>query len=572
VGRLIVSNGVMDVTAESLAAMFEEIFPHLDERQRRLVMGAQARALGHGGGRFVARAAGVRESTVSLGAGELKAGAEPLGRARRPGGGAKRARDKDPGLVPALLALVDPDERGDPQSPLRWTTKSTRNLAAELTRQGHAAGADTVGDLLREEGFSLQGNAKTIEGRQHPDRDSQFRYIAAQAGGHMAAGQPVISVDAKKRERVGLFARPGRQWRPRGSPVRVRDHSFPDEELGVVIPYGIYDLAANTGWVSVGTDHDTAAFAIESVRRWWQGRGCQDYPAAQRLLITADAGGSNGYRTRAWTAGLATLAEETGLAITCCHFPPGTSKWNKVEHRLFSAITMNWRGRPLTSHAVVLESIAAAATATGLAVTSALDEGCYPTGVKISDEQMAGLEERALTRHWFHGTWNYTARPPLHGPALRPPAAPPSRAAEVTAALDCPSLTGMSRQDLAALAAALQTPFNAAREHDLYARRGGPRRVPGRAATPYHGKLGPAARLLATVLTQRLPVPQHVLAALFGVHQSTISDAVRITRSLLTARGITIEPAPVRLRTLASFCHHAKATGIDLSATTKLTG
>ena len=564
--------GVMDVTAESLAAMFKEIFPHLDERQRRLVMGAQARALGHGGGRFAARAAGVRESTVSLGAGELKAGAEPLGRARRPGGGAKRARDKDPGLVPALLALVDPQERGDPGSPLRWTTKSTRNLAAELTRQGHEAGADTVGDLLREEGFSLQGNAKTIEGKQHPDRDAQFRYIAAQAGGHVAAGQPVISVDAKKREQVGLFARPGRQWRPQGSPVKVRDHSFPDEKLGVVIPYGIYDLAANAGWVNVGTDHDTAAFAIESVRRWWQARGRQDYPAARRLLITADAGGSNGYRTRAWTAGLAALAEETGLAITCCHFPPGTSKWNKVEHRLFSAITMNWRGQPLTSHAVVLESIAAATTATGLRVTSALDEGRYPTGVKISDEQMAGLEERALTRHRFHGAWNYTARPPLHGPAPRPPAAPPSHAAQVTAALDCPPLTGMSRQDLAALAAALQTPFNAAREQYLYARRGGPRRVPGRAGTPYCGTLGPAARLLATVLTQRLSVPQRVLASIFCVDQSTISDAVRITRGLLAARGITIEPAPARLRTITDFCHYAKAAGIDLPATIKPTG
>src|SRR6266851_470733 len=264
----------MDETGQVLAAKFQAIFPHLDERQRRLLMGA-----------------------------------EPLGRARRVGGGRKRAADLDPGLLPALLALVDPQERGDPQSPLRWTTKSTRNLAGELTRQGHKAGADTVGDLLREEGFSLQGNAKTMEGRQHPDRDAQFRYIAAQAGEHMAAGQPVISVDAKKREQAGPFARPGRQWRPRGDPVQVRDHSFPDEDLGVVIPYGIYDLAANSGWVNVGTDHDTAAFAIESVRRWWQARGREDYPAARRLLVTADAGGSNGYRTRAWTAGLAALAE-----------------------------------------------------------------------------------------------------------------------------------------------------------------------------------------------------------------------------------------------------------------------
>src|SRR6266568_3942051 len=565
--------GVMDVTAESLAAMFKEIGPHLDERQRRLLMGAQARALGHGGIRLVAGAAGVREATVSLGAAELASGAEPLGRARRPGGGARRARDKDPGLVPALLALVEPEERGDPESPLRWTVKSTRNLAGELTRQGRKIGADTVGDLLREEGFSLQGNVKTMEGKQHPDRDAQFRYIAAQAGEHMAAGQPVISVDAKKREQVGPFARPGRQWRPAGDPVRVRDHSFPDEELGVVIPYGIYDLAANTGWVNAGTDHDTAAFAIESVRRWWNARGRADYPAARRLLVTADAGGSNGYRTRAWTAGLAALAAETGLAITCCHFPPGTAKWNKVEHRLFSAITLNWRGRPLTSHAVVLQSIAAATTATGLTVTAALDEGRYPTGTKVSDEQMTRLEERALTRHGFRGAWNYTARPPLQGPAPRPgPAATPSRAAQVTAALDCPALTGMSRQDLAALAAALQTPFDAAREQHLYAHRGGPRRVPGRAGTPYRGTLGPAARLLATVLTQRLSVPQHVVAAIFGVHQSTISHAVKITRGLLASRGITIEPAPARLRTIAGFCHYAKAAGIDLPVTTKPTG
>jgi hypothetical protein len=243
-----------------------------------------------------------------------------------------------------------------------------------------------------------------------------------------------------------------------------------------------------------------------------------------------------------------------------------------VEHRLFSAITMNWRGRPLTSHAVVLESIAATATATGLTVTAALDEGRYPTGIKVSDEQMTGVEERALTRHGFHGAWNYTARPPLHGPARPGPAAAPSRAARVTAALDCPALTGMSRQDLAALAAALQTPFNAAREQDLYAHRGGPRRVPGRASTPYRGTLGPAARLLATVLTQRLSVPQHVLAAIFGVHQSTISHAVTITRSLLAAHCITIEPAPARLRTIAGFCHYAKAAGIDLPATTKPTG
>ena len=277
-----------------LAAKFEVIFPHLDERQRRLLLGAEARALGHGGIRLVALAAGVREGTVSVGVAEVESGAEPLGRARRAGGGRKRAAEVDRGLVPALLALVGPQERGDPVSPLRWTVKSTRTLAAELTRQGHKVSADTVRDLLHEQGFSLQGNAKTIEGRQHPDRDAQFRYISEQATAHQGAGDPVISVDTKKKEQVGVFHNAGRGWRPAGDPVRVRDHDFPGPQTGKAIPYGIYDLAANAGWVSVGTDHDTAAFAVESIRRWWTARGSQDYPDARRLLITADAGGSTG--------------------------------------------------------------------------------------------------------------------------------------------------------------------------------------------------------------------------------------------------------------------------------------
>ena len=265
--------GVIEVTQEMLAAKFEVIFPHLDERQRRLLMGAEARALGHGGIRLVARAAGVREATVSLGVDELDAGAEPLGRARRPGGGRKRAADLDPGLRPALLALVEPQERGDPMSPLRWTTMSTRTLAAELTRQGHKVSAETVGDLLREEGFSLQGNAKTVEGRRHPDRDAQFRYINEQVKAHQDAGDPVVSVDAKKKELVGEFKNGGREWRPKGEPAQVSTHDFPDRELGKAIPYGVYDLAANAGWVNVGTDHDTAAFAVESIRRWWNAAG-----------------------------------------------------------------------------------------------------------------------------------------------------------------------------------------------------------------------------------------------------------------------------------------------------------
>jgi hypothetical protein len=323
--------------------------------------------------------------------------------------------------VPALLGLIEPEERGDPMSALRWTTKSTRALAAELTSQGHPVSADTVADLLHEQGFSLQANAKMIEGKQSPDRDAQFRYLNEQVTTHTEAGQPVVSVDTKKvdtkkvdtkkvdtkkKELLGQFANGGREWRPAGDPVRVADHDFTARAAGDrVAPYGIYDLAANTGWVNVGTDHDTAVFAVESLRRWWRGAGTATYPNATRLLITADAGGSNSPRSRVFKAELAALAADTGLNITVCHFPPGTSKWNKIEHRLFSHITHNWRGRPLTSHEVVVNTIAATTTRTGLRVHAELDTGLYPLGVTISDEQLATLP---LTTHDWHGDWNYT--------------------------------------------------------------------------------------------------------------------------------------------------------------------
>jgi transposase len=536
--------GVIEITQEMLAAKFEVIFPHLDERQRRLLMGAEARALGHGGIRLVARAAGVREATVSLGVDELDAGAEPLGRARRPGGGRKRAAEVDPGLRPALLALVEPQERGDPMSPLRWTTMSTRTLAAELTRQGHKVSAETVGDLLREEGFSLQGNAKTVEGRRHPDRDAQFRYINEQVKAHQDAGDPVVSVDAKKKELVGEFKNGGREWRPKGEPAQVSTHDFPDRELGKAIPYGVYDLAANAGWVNVGTDHDTAAFAVESIRRWWNAAGRGDYPQARRLLITADAGGSNGYRARAWKTELAALAAETGLEITVCHFPPGTSKWNKIEHRLFSHITMNWRGRPLTSHEVIVNSIAATTTRTGLTVRAELDPGSYPTGTEISDAQMAAVP---LARHRFHGDWNYTIHPRPAPPAPATGAAEPGRPAAGVpdrATLSHPALTGMSRQQLDDLIAELAGPQEAQREQARHQRRGTERRrAAGAGPRP---KLTNADRILATVLYLRKLCTQAVLGQLFAVDRSRVTEAIREIRPLLEEHGHAITPATAR--------------------------
>jgi hypothetical protein len=546
-----------EVTAEMLAAKFGAIFPHLDERQRRLLMGAEARVLGHGGIRLVAGAAEVREATVSLGASELEAGEEPLGRVRRPGGGRKRQADLDPGLRPALLALVEPDERGDPMSPLRWTTKSLRALAGALARQGHRAGADTVAALLREEGFSLQGNAKTVEGNQVPDRDAQFRYLNEQVREHRDAGEPVISVDTKKKELVGNYRNGGREWRPAGDPVRVNDHDFPDQELGKAIPYGIYDLAANAGWVNVGTDHDTAQFAVESIRRWWDGTGRDSYPGARRLLITADSGGSNSSRGRAWKVELAALALETGLEVTACHFPPGTSKWNKIEHRLFAHITMNWRGRPLTSLDVIVASITATTTSAGLTIRAGLDSGSYPSGAKITDEQIAALP---MTRHDWHGDWNYTLRaePPAPPPA---PAARPGRGERP--GWEHPVLTGMTRAAWNQLTAALAVPYQAQREAGLHIARGGPaaRRPAGR----HPDALNLAEKTLVTIMRQRLGVPRTVLADLFGVSTGTIATAERQIKPLLEKAGHVTGPVAARLTTIDDLTTYAASQGITLT-------
>ena len=389
----------------TLAAKLALILPHLDERQRRLLLAAEAKVLGRGGVSRVAAVADVSRPTIRKGLTELALPALAAGRVRRVGGGRKRLSAKDPGLVGALDALVDPTTRGDPMSPLRWTCKSTRQLAHTLTLQGHPTSHRVVAELLHAQGYSLQANAKMLEGGQHPDRDAQFRYLNERVEAFLAAGLPVISVDAKKKELIGRFKAVGREWQPQGQPEEVNVHDFEDPALGKAIPYGIYDVGRNAGWVNVGHDHDTATFAVESIRRWWQAAGRSAYPDADRILISADGGGSNGYRLRLWKWELSRWAKETGLTITVCHLPPGTSKWNKIEHRLFSYITMNIRGRPLESQEVVVQLIAATTTKTGLRVEAQPDDGAYPTGLKVTDEDMASLK---IEPHTFHGEWNYT--------------------------------------------------------------------------------------------------------------------------------------------------------------------
>jgi hypothetical protein len=375
-----------------------------------MLAAAESAAIGRGGISAVSRATGVSRQIIRKGMVELKQGASaaPAVRVRRPGGGRKKAVERDPQLQRALEGLVEPTSRGDPESPLRWTCKSVRKLADELIGQGHPTNRQTVSELLRAMDYSLQANRKTLEGTQHPDRNAQFEHINERVQQYLAAGQPVISVDTKKKELVGNFKNGGRELRPKGQPEKVRVHDFAIKELGKVAPYGIYDIAQNSGWVNVGVDHDTGAFAVESIRHWWYSMGQPSYPQAGQLLITADAGGSNGARVRLWKWELQKLADETGLRISVCHFPPGTSKWNKIEHRLFSAISQNWRGKPLVSHEVIIHLIAATTTKTGLRVQSRLDPGRYPAGVKISKGQMAELQ---IEREQFHGDWNYSILP-----------------------------------------------------------------------------------------------------------------------------------------------------------------
>jgi hypothetical protein len=394
---------------KTLRRKYRTLRPVLTERSRRVWAASEAVALGHGGIGFVEKATGISRSTISRGIRE-QAGRTPLPveRTRRPGGGRKRTVDKDDRLVADLDALVEPTASGDPQSPLRWTSKSVRHLATELQRMGHTVSYALVRKLLLAADYSLQANRKTREGPQHPDRDAQFQYLNAQVRRFQGAHRPAISVDTKKKELVGDFKNAGRAWRPQGEPETVRVHDFLIPAQGKAVPYGVYDLARNEGWVSVGIDHDTASFAARTIRRWWHGMGRRVYPDTTALLITADAGGSNGPRVRLWKWELQQFATRTGLTITVCHYPPGTSKWNKIEHRLFSYITANWRGQPLVDLVTIVSLIGDTTTATGLRVRSEVDRGRYPQGVVITDEQMTHVH---LEPHAFHGDWNYTIRP-----------------------------------------------------------------------------------------------------------------------------------------------------------------
>ncbi|MDR3707155.1 MAG: ISAzo13 family transposase [Capsulimonadaceae bacterium] len=391
--------------------LHELVSPFLDERSRRLLAAGEALALGRGGISSVARETGMSRPTIMAGIKQLRtqeaAGVPPTERVRREGGGRKQKVETIPGLAQALESLVEPVTRGDPESPLRWTCKSLRKLADELGKQGYSVSHRLVGDLLENLGYSLQANRKTNEGGNHPDRDAQFQHINATVKGFLAAGQPAISVDTKKKELVGDFKNAGRELRPIGTPERVRVHDFPIPELGKVAPYGVYDIANNAAWVSVGTDHDTAAFAVASIKAWWFSMGKAAYPNAKELLITADCGGSNGYRVRLWKTELQKLATLTNLTIRVCHLPPGTSKWNKIEHRLFSFITQNWRGKPLVSHEVIVNLIAATTTRTGLTVKCEMNTNDYPLGTVVPDDEFADVR---ITPDDFHGEWNYEIR------------------------------------------------------------------------------------------------------------------------------------------------------------------
>jgi hypothetical protein len=548
-----------------LAEKFSEFRPHAGERGWRFYLGSEARAYAREAGcgiaaavGVVAAAAGVSRATVMAGAGELAGGAEPLpaGRVRRPGAGRPKAEESQPGLRAALRGLLEPGTRGDPVVAVTWTTLSLRDLESQMAGLGFRCRKDAVARILHEDGYSLQGMSRTLEGAQHPDRDAQFLHINAMIAEFAAAGDPVVSIDGKKKEQLGPFHRPGLSWRPAGDPVKVRDHDFPDAALGKATPYGIYDIAANTGFVSVGASHDTAAFAVNALRLWWRAEGASRYPGSRRLLVTCDAGGSNSCVIRLWKDELAVLAAETGLEITVAHFPPGTSKWNKIEHRLFCHITRTWRGRPLMTRQDAVAGIAATTTYQGLKCTAVLDDAEYPDGIKTSDKRMKYLEDHVLDRDPFHGEWNYTARPAA---AQEPEPAPaPGPDLEGLAAL-----AGIS--DLPALLSAAVPAWEAARECRRALARGRPR---ARDTGGGVQKLAPAAVITAAACRIRLGMTWTLLGQLTGTWNTTIRDAALDAIPVLEQLGITAAPAAARITTLKALHERAAAAGITITGIT----
>jgi Rhodopirellula transposase DDE domain len=556
-----------------LAAKFAVMRQVADERTWRVYLGSEARALGRGGIAAVARAAGVSETTVAAGVAEIEAGrldGLPPGRSRRPGGGRRKAEDAQPGLTGALRGLVEAATRGDPVAEITWCSLSLRDIGRQMAGLGFRCGKDALARMMREDGYSLQGMSRVLEGRQHPDRDAQFRRINAMIAGFRAAGDPVVSVDAKKKEQLGPFWRAGRTWRPAGDPVRVRDHDFPDHELGKITPYGIYDIAANRGFVSVGTSCDTAAFAVSALRLWWKQEGSLRYPGAGRLLVTCDAGGSNSYKNRGWKDQLAALAAETGLQIWVCHFPPGTSKWNKIEHRLFCHITRTWRGRPLMTPEDAVAGIAATTTYAGLKVIAVLDGNEYPNGEEVSGQRMKYLEECILDRGAVRGEWNYAVLPaPRPAPEPEPEPERPGRCPQ--AALNHPALTGMDPGGLLALAAALDVQYGAHREQRNYAKRGHRRvnAVRNGDGSNGHRRIDLTDHVLAWRLREHLRLPLQAIGVLLGVDASTVSHATALATRLLAATGIpppAAAPPPGTLpRTPAELLDYAAAAGTTLT-------
>jgi Rhodopirellula transposase DDE domain len=552
---------VADADEAALAGKFAVMRPFLDERGWRVYLGTEANALGYGGVAAVARASGASETTVAAGAAEAADPAVravlPPGRSRRAGAGRPRSEDAQPGLTDALNGLLEDGKRGDPVSPLTWSVLSLRDLEQRMAALGFRCGKDAVARLMHQDGWSLRGMAKVLEGSQHPDRDAQFRRISAMIAEFTAAGEPAVSVDGKKKEQLGPYHRDGRSWRPAGDPVRVRDHDFPDPELGRIAPYGVYDIAANRGFVSVGTSHDTAAFAVNAIRRWWQAEGQSRYPRAARLLLTCDSGGSNSSVSRLWKHELALLAAETGLEVTVCHFPPGTSKWNRIEHRLFCHITRTWKARPLMTTQDAVAGIAATATYQGLKCTAVLDGGSYPDKVKISDNRMKYLEDRVLDRDPFHGEWNYTIAPaPRPGPEPGPerPGPDPALPAALAALAGVPDLHERAGHA-----------WQADREHRLALARGRPRLK----NSGGNRLLAPETVLAAAACRLRLGMTWALLAQVLGVHHSSISVPGGHAVILLGQLGITPEPGQPRIKTAAALRDHATALGITIPAITR---